>query len=132
MSVNHLVSFFIASMKNAGQVKKETMEFSYSKVIEGICKVLVQEGFIKSYEVFEEKKNIKKVRVFLSYYKKAFVIKDFSVVSTPGLRSYTNIKEMRPFYDGLGTLILSTNKGIITDKTAKELKAGGEILCKIF
>lgn len=132
MSVNHLVSFFIAAVKNAGQVKKESLEFTHSKVIEGICKILQEQGFIKGYEIFEPKKNIKQIRVFLSYYKKAFVIKDFKVVSTPGLRAYTNVKDMRPFYDGLGSLILSTNKGIITDKLARELKVGGEILCKIF
>ena len=132
MSVNHLVSFFIAAVNNAGKVNKTHVEFSYSKVIEGISKVMKEEGFIKGYEVFEEKVGIKKVRLALSYYKNAFVIKDFKSVSTPGLRSYSKIDAVKPVYDGLGFYILSTNKGIVTDKEAKRLNVGGEILCKIF
>lgn len=132
MSVNHLVSFFIASVNNAGKVNKSHVEFTYSKVIEGIAKVMVEEGFIKGYEILEEKVGIKKLKLALSYYKNAFVIKDFKTVSKPGRREYSKISDMKPFYDGLGFYILSTNKGIVTDKSAKQLNVGGEVLCKIF
>ena len=132
MSVNHLVSYFIATVNNAGKVKKSHVEFTHSSVIEGICKVMLEEGFIKSFEVVEERKGIKTVKVELSYFKDGFTIKDFKVVSTPGLRIYSTVEELTPFYDGLGFFILSTNKGIITDKTAKQLNVGGEVLCKIF
>lgn len=132
MSVNHLVSFFIATVNNAGKVNKSSIEFGYSKVIEGICKIMLEEGFIKGYEVAEKAKNVKVIKVMLAYYKNSFVIKDFSVVSRPGLRDYSKIKDIKSFYDGLGVIILSTNKGIVTDKTAKQLNVGGEVLCKIF
>lgn len=132
MSINHLVSFFIASVKNAGKVKKDYVEFTHSKVIEGIVKIMVAEGFIKGYEVLEKRKNIKVVKVELSYYKGVCVIKDFVVVSTPGLRIYSGPSDLKPFYDGLGFVILSTNGGIMTDRSAKQLNVGGELLCKIF
>jgi small subunit ribosomal protein S8 len=132
MSVNHLVSYFIACVNNAGKVKKESVDFTHSKVIEGICKVMLEEGFIKSFEVIELSKGIKQVRVWLSYFKNSFTIKDFKVVSKPGLRQYSAINDMVPFYDGLGFYILSTNKGIMTDKLAKQHNVGGEVLCKIF
>lgn len=132
MSVNHLVSYFIATVNNAGKVGKSHIEFTYSKVIEGIAKVMLEEGFIKSYSVLAEKKGIKAIKVELSYFKNSFTIKDFKVVSKPGRRAYVNIADIKPFYDGLGFFILSTNKGIMTDKTAKQLNVGGEVLCKIF
>jgi small subunit ribosomal protein S8 len=132
MSVNHFVSYFIASVNNAGKVKKSHVEFSHSNLIEGICKVMVEEGFIKSFEVIEEKPRVKKVKLELSYFKDNFVIRDFKVVSKPGLRIYSGTKDIKPFYDGLGFFILSTNKGIMTDKIAKQMNVGGEVLCKIF
>lgn len=132
MSVNHPISYFIASVNNAGKVKKSHVEFLYSKAIEGICKVMSEEGFVSSYEIFEERKGVKMVKVALSYFKDAFTIKDFRVVSTPGRREYVQAGEMKPFYDGLGFFILSTNKGIMTDKSAREHNVGGEVLCKIF
>jgi small subunit ribosomal protein S8 len=132
MSVNHLVSYFIASVNNAGKVGKSHVEFSYSKVIEGMCKVMAEEGFIKSFEIIEVREGIRVIKLELSYFKNAFTIKDFKVVSKPGLRSYSRIKELKPFYDGLGFFILSTNKGIMTDKAAKQVNVGGEVLCKIF
>lgn len=132
MSVNHFVSYFIASVNNAGKVKKNFVEFNHSNLIEGMCKVMMEEGFIKSFEIIEERKGIKKVKLELAYFKDTFVIKDFKVVSTPGLRIYSDIKHMKPFRDGLGFYILSTNKGIMTDKAAKQMNVGGEVLCKIF
>lgn len=132
MSVNHLVSFFVSSVNNAGKVNKSYVEFIYSKVVEGIAKIMLAEGFIKGYEVVEVRKNVKIIKVELSYYRNAHTIRSFQVVSKPGLRAYSHIKKMKSFYDGLGFYILSTNKGIMTDKTAKQLNVGGEILCKIF
>ena len=132
MSVNHLVSFFISSVKNAGKVNKSHVEFIYSKVLEGVAKIMVDEGFIKGYEIIEVRKNVKVIKVELSYFKNTHTIRHFEVVSTPGLRAYSHIKNMKPFYDGLGFYILSTNKGIMSDKTAKQFNVGGEILCKIF
>jgi small subunit ribosomal protein S8 len=132
MSVNHLISYFVATVNNAGKVGKSHIEFTYSKVIEGIAKVMLEEGFIKSYSVLEERKGVKTIKVELSYFKNSFTIKDFKVVSKPGRRAYVNISDIKPFYDGLGFFILSTNKGIMTDKSAKQLNVGGEVLCKIF
>ena len=132
MRVNHLVSYFIASVNNAGKVKKSHVEFTHSKIIEGIAKIMLEEGFIKSFEVIEERKGVNNIKIELSYFKDGFTIKDFKVVSTPGLRIYSGMQDLKPFYDGLGFFILSTNKGIMTDKTAKQMNVGGEVLCKIF
>jgi small subunit ribosomal protein S8 len=132
MSVNHLVSYFVSTVNNAGKVGKSHVEFNYSKIIEGITKVMLQEGFIKSYQILEERVGVKMIKIELSYFRNSFTIKDFKVVSTPGCRAYGKISKMNPFYDGLGFFILSTNKGIMTDKLAKQLNVGGEILCKIF
>ena len=132
MSVNHPVSYFIASVNNASKVHKSHVEFMHSKVIEGICKVMLEEGFISNFEVLEVRTGVKNIRIELSYFKNSSTIKDFKVVSTPGLRVYSGSKSIKPFYDGLGHFIVSTNKGIMTDKSARQMNIGGEVLCKIF
>jgi small subunit ribosomal protein S8 len=93
---------------------------------------MLDEGFIKGYEVFEKRAGVKVIKLQLSYFKDSFVIKKFSAVSTPGLRMYSGAKKIQQFFDGLGIVILSTNRGILTDKSAKQLNVGGEVLCKIF
>ncbi len=132
MSTNHAVSALISAINNAGAVKKATVIFPFNNMIDGILKILLNEGFISSYEVSEKRPNIKFVAINLKYVKSKHSIQDFKVVSKPGKRLYSSPKSLLPHYDGLGFYILSTNKGVITDQAARQLHVGGEVLCKIF
>ncbi len=132
MSTNHAVSALISSINNASAVKKPTTSIPFNNLVDGILKILVNEGFIASYDVSEIRPNIKVATVHLKYVRGKHSIQDFKVVSKPGKRLYSPSKTLLPHYDGLGFYILSTNKGIVTDQVARQLQVGGEILCKVF
>jgi len=132
--VNHLVSNLICCVKNASAAMKSEVCVLSSGVVCGILSVLKQEGFIKDYQEFMggETGKVPFVRIFLRVSGKMSAIKDFSVISKPGRRLYTSVDKIPSFYDGLGMYILSTNKGVLSDKAARESRAGGELLCSIF
>lgn len=132
MSANHLVSSLISSIKNAVLVRKSSMVVPYSNVIVGILNVLLDEGFINSFEEFEESVNVKRIRIMLKYIRGKSSIQAFQVVSKPGKRIYSSPKSLPSYYDGLGFYIFSTSKGILTDQKARLLNVGGEVLCKVF
>ena len=132
MSTNHAVSALISSINNSGSVNKATATIPFNNISGGILKILLNEGFISSYEVDEVRPNVKIATVYLKYVRGRHSIQDFKVVSKPGKRIYGSSKTLLPHYDGLGFYILSTNKGIITDQLARQLQVGGEILCKVF
>ncbi len=132
MSTNHAISALISSINNAGAVKKAAIKLPYNNVVGGVLKILYDEGFIASYEIYEERPNVKFVKVTLSYVKGKHSIQEFKVVSTPGKRIYSSSQTLLPYYDSLGFYIFSTSKGIITDNMARQLNVGGEILCKVF
>jgi len=132
MSTNHTISALVSAINNASAVKKALISFPYNKVVEGVLKILETEGFITSYEVYEERPKVKYVKINLKYVRGQRSIQDFKVVSTPGKRIYSSPKSLLPYYDSLGFYIFSTSKGIITDQVARQINAGGEVLCKIF
>jgi small subunit ribosomal protein S8 len=132
MSTNYVVSSFVSSVNNAGAVNKPIVDFPYSKIIEGILKILLDEGFISHYEVYEKRQNIRYIKIHMKYVKGKCSVQDFKVVSKPGKRIYSSPKLLRPHYDSLGHYVFSTSKGIMTDHSARHLNIGGEVLCKIF
>ena len=134
MSQNHLLSDTIARIKNAQLVKKSYTVVYFSKLIYMVLTLLTKAGYIDSIEKIEQRKGVSMIKVYLKYEGKndTPVIKEFNVVSKPGKRIFKSYKEINKLYGGLGMVILSTSKGIITDSDAKDIKAGGEVLCNIF
>ena len=103
----------------------------YSRVKEGIVKILKEEGYIRSFDVKGEGP-AKAINVGLKYYKGNNVIRGIQRVSTPGRRRYTNLKNMPIVRSGIGISVITTSKGIMSDTSAKDLKIGGEIICKVW
>lgn len=127
-----MVSALVSSINNAGAVNKAHIHIPHSKLVEGILKILVNEGFISKYEIYEKTPNVRYVKVFLKYVRGQHSIQNFEVVSKPGKRIYMSPKNLHPHYDSLGFYIFSTSKGIMTDVQAHQMNVGGELLCKIF
>jgi small subunit ribosomal protein S8 len=127
------IADMLTRIRNANTAKHSTVDVPSSKMKMAIADILANEGYIKSYEVLEE--GIKKtVRITLKYGrdKNEKVIAGLKRISKPGLRVYANAADMPKVLGGLGTAIVSTNKGIITDKEARRLGVGGEVLAFIW
>lgn len=130
--VNDPVSDFIIQIKNAGAVKREVVSLPYSKLKFHIAQKLQNAGYVKA--VSKKGKKVKKtLEVELLYTQKGIhKIKGVKRVSKPGCRVYEKVTTIRPIKYGKGSLILSTPKGILTDKEARFEKVGGEALFKIW
>lgn len=116
----------IIRIKNGYMAKKETVESPYSKYKEAVLKKLISLKSIKSYEVKGEIK--KNMTIDLVYEEGKPAISDVKIYSKPGMRLYISYKNLKPVLSGFGYSILSTSKGIMTDKEAKKTKLGGELL----
>jgi len=131
MSVSDPIADFITCIRNACQSRKETVTLPASKVKIQITEILKQENFINNFKVIDEG-NKKFIRIYLKYIKgNRSAIKSFKRVSTPGLRRYVEAKRIPRVLNGLGIVILSTSKGIITGEKARHEKTGGEVLCTV-
>ena len=121
----------LAKLKNATMAKKERIIVPFSKMDEAVLKTLVENGYIKSadMEVIEERKVIV---VRLAYKNTATAVNDFKLVSKPSRRFYFDYRSLRPVKQGYGVAVLSTSKGIMTNKEAKKNKIGGEYLFEIW
>jgi len=128
---NHAVSQLVTCLKNGQMARKERVITPSSKLKLSILEILKKDGFIKDYEV-ENNGSFDIIEITLSYNGLQPVIKDIEVISKPGRRVYSKVEEIPVVYNGLGVVILSTPKGIITDYDAKHLNVGGELLLKIF
>lgn len=113
---------------NAGHVK---VDIPSSKMKMAIAKILKDEGFIKNYKLIDDNKQ-KILRIYLKYSAdNQSAILQLKRISTPGRRVYIKAEDLKPVYNNMGIMILSTSKGIITNKAAKQLNIGGEALCEI-
>lgn len=127
------IADFLTRVRNAISANHRILEVSSSKVKVEIAKVLLDNGYIQNYK--EEGEGYKKVlKMALKYnpVTKRSAITKIERVSTPGLRKYTSVDKMPRVLNGLGISILSTSKGIMTDKHAVREKLGGEILCRVY
>ena len=132
MSSNFLLASFVSHIKNGYLISKKNVVTPFSNLLESVCKILQSEGFIESYEVFEESKGIKKIKVFLRYVNAKSSIREIKLISKPGKRVYGGYRNIKPYIDGLGFKIVSTSKGVVTDHDARTRKIGGEVLLNIF
>ena len=127
------IADFLTRVRNAYRAGNKVVEAPSSKMKVAITKILCEKGYILSYKVVEGTPS-NTIKIALKYHPqtKQAAIKKIVRVSTPGLRQYTDVKEMPRVLNGLGIAILSTSKGVITDKEAKELNVGGEVVCYVY
>ncbi|MBR2141579.1 MAG: 30S ribosomal protein S8 [Rickettsiales bacterium] len=128
---NHAVSQLVTCLKNGQMARKEKVVTPSSKLKLSILDILKKDGFIQDY-VVENNGSFDVIEITLSYTGLQPVIKDIEVISKPGRRVYSKVENIPVVYNGLGVVILSTPKGVITDYDAKHLNVGGELLLKIF
>lgn len=128
-----LVSRLCAELRNGTSVSKKSISFGHkSKFCNNILSLIKDLGFIENFQEVAEEGQKPHTIITPRYYNKRSSITDIQLASKPSLPVYLSYQEIPYFYDGLGFCLLSTNKGIITDRTARELKCGGLILLKIF
>ena len=122
----------LTRIRNANDAKHETVDVPASNMKKAIADILVAEGYIKSYQIIEDgRQGI--IRITLKYGKgKTKTIKGLRRVSKPGLRIYSNCEDMPKVLGGLGIAIVTTSKGIMTDKKARELGVGGEVIAFVW
>lgn len=120
----------IIQIKNAYMSGKGTVDVSYSKYKEAVLKKLLALGYIKAYEV--EGSVVKRIHVELLYHEGVPTVTGVKLFSKPGRRYYVSYVHLKPVLGGLGSSILSTSKGIMTNKEARKLKVGGELLFEIW
>ena len=126
------IADFLTRIRNANQAKHEVLEVPASNIKKGIATILKNEGFVKNVEFIEDdKQGI--IRVFLKYGKDGEkVITNLKRISKPGLRVYVKSGEVPKVLNGLGTAVISTSEGVVTDKTARAKNIGGEVLAYVW
>ena len=122
------IADMLTRMRNALLAGYDRVEFPASKIKAGICKVLKDEGHIRSFKIIVKEKNCVTIKVLF----KEAAICGLERVSKPGLRRYRGHKNIERVISGLGTNIISTSQGIISDREAKARKIGGEVLCRVW
>ena len=132
MQISDVIADMLTRIRNANDAKHETVDVPASNMKKAIAEILLTEGYIKSYNVIEDgKQGI--IRIALKYAPgKQKVIHGLRRVSKPGLRIYASCEEMPRVLNGLGIAIVSTSKGIMTDKKAREENVGGEVLAFVW
>ena len=127
------IADMLTRIRNANTAKHDTVDVPASKIKVAIADILVNEGFIEKYEMIEDG-NFKTIRITLKYGvdKNEKVITGIKRISKPGLRVYAGKENLPVVLGGLGIAILSTNQGIITDKEARKLQVGGEVLAFVW
>ena len=127
------IADYLTRVRNAYLAGKKIVEIPSSKMKVAITKILCEKGYILSYKVIEGTP-CNTIKIALKYHPqtKMAAIKKIERVSRPGLRKYTDVANMPRVLNGLGIAILSTSRGILSDKEAKELHVGGEVLCYVY
>ena len=127
------IADMLTRIRNASSSKHKTVDVPSSNVKLAIAKILFEEGYIKSFEEIKEENNQGIIRITLKYTEKGKkVIDGLKRISKPGLRVYASKDELPQVLNGLGIALISTSKGIMTDKKARELGVGGEVLAYIW
>ena len=133
MSMSDPIADMLTRIRNANTAKHDTVDVPASKVKEAIAKILLDEGYIKAYEILEN--GIERtIKITLKYGvdKNEKIISGIKRISKPGLRVYAGKDELPRVLGGLGIAIISTNKGIVTDKEARAMNVGGEVIAFVW
>ena len=132
MQMSDVIADMLTRIRNASTAKHTTVDIPASNMKKSIADILVEEGYVKSYQVIDDGKQ-GVIRVTLKYVgNKQKVIRGIRRVSKPGLRIYAGYEDMPRVMNGLGIAIVSTSKGIMTDKKARAAKIGGEVLAFVW
>ncbi len=133
MTMSDPIADMLTRIRNANTAKHDTVDVPSSKMKLAIAKILLEEGYIKKFDVIDDG-NFKTIRITLKYGggKNEKIITGLKRISKPGLRVYAGKEELPKVLGGLGIAIISTNQGVITDKKARELQVGGEVLAFVW
>ena len=127
-----IIADSLTRIRNAAQRRLDTTVLLHSKTIEATVSILVNKGYLESFKVKEDG-NKKTIKVVLKYDENGHsVINEVKKISKPGRRVYQSASEVRSFKNGYGTLVVSTNKGVIANDEAFKQKVGGEVICSIW
>jgi len=131
MPVTDVIADFLTRIRNAGRARHNEVLVPFSKMKWAICQILKDQGYIEDFEKLDD--NVQgTIRIKLKYYNRQPVIRDIKRVSKPGRRIYVGAKEIPRVRNGLGIAVVSTSRGIMTDKMARKLNIGGELLFTIW
>lgn len=124
---------FLTRIRNAAAAKHQRVDVPVSRLKTEIARILKEEGYISTFKLVDENKSRKMLRVFLKYTPdRRSVITGVKRISRPGARSYIGASGIRPVVGGLGISILTTPKGLMSGRSARKAKLGGEILCEVW
>ena len=127
------IADFLTSIRNAAAAKHQRVDVPASKLKGEIARILKEEGYISTFKMVDENKSHKTLRVFLKYTPdRRSVITGLKRISRPGQRTYVGAMDMKPVVGGLGISIVTTPKGLMTGRSAKKAKIGGELLCEVW
>ena len=133
MTMNDPIADMLTRIRNANMAKHDTVDIPASRMKISIAKILQEEGYISKYEIIDDG-NFKAIHITLKYgaNKTEKIISGIKRISKAGLRVYAGKEELPKVLGGLGIAIISTNQGVITDKKARELQVGGEVLAFVW
>ena len=132
MSMSDTLGDMLTRIRNGQTTNKKVVDAPASRFRKNVLEVLKREGFIRNFEEKEMRPGINFFEIELKYYNGKPVISEIKRVSKPGRRVYSSIKNLQKTYNGLGISILSTPRGVMSDKEAREATVGGEVLCSIY
>ena len=131
MSVSDPIADTLTMIRNANNARHETVEFPASKLLERMMEIFKKDGYIEDVRLLKDNKQ-GILKVYLKYENTKPLIIGIKRISRPGLRVYTDNNRIPRVLNGLGTAVISSSKGLVTDREARKLKIGGEILCYIW
>jgi len=132
MSFSDPLGDMLTRIRNGQKARKLTITSPASKLRANVLEVLVQEGYIRGYSQEKVSEGIEQLKIELKYFENQPVIRSLDRVSKPGRRVYAKIKDLKPINNGLGIVVLSTPRGVLSDGKAREMNVGGEVLCNVF
>ena len=132
MSMNNLLADVLTRIRNGQKARHDFVVTPISNFVKSCLDTLKLEGYIKDYDVFEERKGVHLAKIDLKYYRGRPVIKSLKLLSKPGCRLYKTVDKIFRSHKGLGLYVLSTSKGVLSDKNAKLQNVGGELLFEVF
>ena len=132
MAINDPIADMLTRVRNAGKARLNSVDIPGSRVKTEIAKVMKSEGYVRNYKfIKDDKQGI--LRIYLKYEDdQSHVIQEIKRVSKPSRRVYVDVRNVKPIHSGLGVSIISTPKGIMTDRQARKENVGGEVICTLF
>ncbi|MDE2027503.1 MAG: 30S ribosomal protein S8 [Candidatus Omnitrophica bacterium] len=131
MSVSDPIADTLTIIRNAARARKETVELKASKLLERLMAIFKNDGYIEDFRLLKDNKQ-GIIKVYLKYENNKPLILGLKRISRPGLRVYADKTSVPRVLNGLGTAVISTSRGVITDREARKLKVGGEVVCHIW